>query len=157
MNKYFLLALLCFSTTSTAQVLGTPKKISETSFCIKYKCQYVKSENTADGVDWTYYINPQVNFDIYREVVRNSTFATSVTIRFVGGSPKNNDYLLISDLYKTVLGRSVSTSELSKCSRALKSEYVLYDPLNGSDIRYHVTCSRIDSTEFRIDFTPYGY
>ncbi len=155
-RRMIALALTLVSATASAQIFGTAKLISQTTFCKKYACQYIKAEPIAEGINWTYYISSRFNFELYREPVKNTTLATSASIRFVGGIPTQADLNFMSEAVKTFLGKGVSVEELRKCGSSINAEHVLYDPLNGSDIQYHVSCGRYRNDDVLINFTPYG-
>lgn len=154
MKIAYALILLSLSSFSAAQVIGTTKKISATSFCVKYKCQYIKVDYFEEYENWTYYISPSLNFDIFRANTYSKNVAYLITARILGPTVKQSDLSTVAELTKTGIGVNVPAEYLKKCGTA-KSEITLYrsSGVEGYDF---VRCKRIDSTEIQIVMGNYG-
>lgn len=152
MKRSFVLIGLLLSSSPLAQVLGTTRKISETQFCKKYDCQYVKLMDLEESEMWTYYISRRANFDIYREYTGKNTQASAITLRLIGSSLTTADLQLASEFLKATLNVNILPGALAACGTT-KKEMVLYRSVNP---RLNATCARQDSTEVQIFASIYG-
>jgi len=152
----FIHALLVMTSVSLAQaqVIGTTKKISETSFCSKYRCQYIKVDRFEEYENWTYYISPSLNFDIFRQNVYPKSVAYLISVRILGSTIRQADLSTISELTKTGIGINIPAEYFKKCSTA-KSEVTLYRSTGVEGYEF-VRCKRIDSTEIEVTLGTYG-
>ncbi|GGB81998.1 hypothetical protein GCM10008019_42750 [Deinococcus soli (ex Cha et al. 2016)] len=121
---------------------------------MKHRCQYIKVDRFEEYENWTYYISPSLNFDIFRQNIYPKSVAYLIRARILGNTVKPTDLSLVSELTKTGIGVNIPAEYFKKCFTA-KSEVTLYKSagVEGYDF---VRCKRIDSTEVEVTLGTYG-
>lgn len=146
MKRTIAVALTLTLGFADAQLLGSTAKISESAFCKKNDCQYIKLTSSGKNQVWTYYISRRLNFDVWRDTYPAKSVLYASRLRFVGGSINDKDAALISDYLQALSGVKISSGQVKACNNA-KARLTLFRVNEGPEGYDFTTCHRVDSTE----------